>query len=181
MNKKLTFIFIVILWAVIIGGFIIYKEFTLRTGEKVLLKTVPVDPRDLFRGDYVVLRYDISNLALNEFENSNLEIVEGNTVFIELGKDEKYWVAADIHKEKVESKLLLKGRVKSKRGETLNMEYGIESFFIPEGTGGELQRFSNSGELDVEVSVDKFGNGVIKDLYIDGKVWTLKQEGKEEE
>src|SRR3954452_10977974 len=35
----------------------------LREGTEVTLQTQPVDPRDLLRGDYVVLRYDISQLA----------------------------------------------------------------------------------------------------------------------
>lgn len=34
----------------------------LREGTEVILQTQPVDPRDLLRGDYVVLRYDISQL-----------------------------------------------------------------------------------------------------------------------
>src|SRR4051794_36188355 len=34
----------------------------LREGAEVTLQTEPVDPRDLLRGDYVVLRYDISQL-----------------------------------------------------------------------------------------------------------------------
>jgi uncharacterized membrane-anchored protein len=34
----------------------------LRDGTEVTLQTRPVDPRDLLRGDYVVLRYDISQL-----------------------------------------------------------------------------------------------------------------------
>ena len=34
----------------------------LREGREVTLQTRPVDPRDLLRGDYVVLGYDISQL-----------------------------------------------------------------------------------------------------------------------
>ena len=31
-------------------------------GERIKLPVVPVDPRDLFRGDYVVLGYDFNNI-----------------------------------------------------------------------------------------------------------------------
>ena len=31
-------------------------------GERILLKIQPVDPRDLFRGDFVILSYDISRI-----------------------------------------------------------------------------------------------------------------------
>ena len=50
------------LWLAILGGMVAINEHTLRTGREIVLKTVPVDPRDLFRGDYVTLRYDISRL-----------------------------------------------------------------------------------------------------------------------
>ncbi len=36
-------------------------------GKTVLLQVVPVDPRDLFRGDYVTLGYDISRVSLANF------------------------------------------------------------------------------------------------------------------
>jgi uncharacterized membrane-anchored protein len=38
------------------------------------------------------------------------------------------------------------------------MEYGIESFYIPEGKGRDYER----GQLDVEVAVDRAGHGVIR-------------------
>ena len=38
---------------------------TLTTGETILLRVVPVDPRDLFRGDYVILSYEISRPGWN--------------------------------------------------------------------------------------------------------------------
>ena len=34
----------------------------LRGGTEIRLRTVPVDPRDLFRGDYVILAYPISTV-----------------------------------------------------------------------------------------------------------------------
>ena len=52
--KKNVFLYIGLFWLVLILGFVAYKEMTLQTGEEVVLKTVPVDPRDLFRGDYVI-------------------------------------------------------------------------------------------------------------------------------
>ena len=170
MSKKIIFISITVLWIVLFGTFIFYKEFTLRTGEKILLKTVPVDPRDLFRGDYVVLSYEISNLELSNFENKNLEFEEGDTIYVGLRKDDKYWAASNVYKEKPAT-LAIRGSVENKRGSALNVEYGIESFFVPEGEGKELERYRNSRNLDVEVSVDKFGNGVINNLYIDDEIW----------
>jgi GDYXXLXY protein len=41
----------------------------LREGTEVTLQTRPVDPRDLLRGDYVVLGYDISQLPAGSLLN----------------------------------------------------------------------------------------------------------------
>jgi uncharacterized membrane-anchored protein len=60
------FIFFVLLQVVLLVGIIGYRQYWAATGERILLKTTPVDPRDIFRGDYVNLRYEISSLNLDE-------------------------------------------------------------------------------------------------------------------
>ena len=62
---RLKFALIVILQAALLVGMIGYRQHWVDTGQRVLLRTEPVDPRDLFRGDYVRLSYDISNLDLD--------------------------------------------------------------------------------------------------------------------
>lgn len=170
MNKKVLFVLIILAWAVALGGFIAYKEYTLRTGETILLKTVPIDPRDLFRGDYIVLTYEISRLNMDSFPNRFLEINTDDVIYVELQKADKYWTAVNIHKENP-NKISIKGRVKDMYDSTLNMEYGIESFFVPEGEGRELEKARNANKLDVQVSIDKFGNAVIKNLLLDDEIW----------
>lgn len=55
--------------------------------------------------------------------------------------------------------------------EKLTVEYGIESYFVPEGRGKEIesQQWTGRERVDVKVVVDKYGNAVIKSLLIDGK------------
>ena len=38
------------------------REWIFRTGQVVYLRTAPVDPRDLFRGDFVRLHYESNSL-----------------------------------------------------------------------------------------------------------------------
>ena len=59
------FAFFVLLQVALLVGIIAYRQYWVATGEKILLRTAPVDPRDIFRGDYVSLRYDISTLDLD--------------------------------------------------------------------------------------------------------------------
>jgi len=62
---RFKFIIFVLLQVALLIGIITYRQYWVATGEKVLLRTAPVDPRDIFRGDYVSLRYDISTLDLD--------------------------------------------------------------------------------------------------------------------
>ena len=38
------------------------REWVVRTGRTVFLRTAPVDPRDVMRGDYVRLNYEMSRV-----------------------------------------------------------------------------------------------------------------------
>lgn len=40
---------------------------TLFYGQEIKIKTQPVDPVDLFRGDYVILSYEINDLKISQF------------------------------------------------------------------------------------------------------------------
>lgn len=108
MNKKKVFISIGVFWIMIIGGFIGFKEFTLRTGQEILLKTVPVDPRDLFRGDYVILRYDISTINTDSLGNKGSEFRENDTIYVVLNVDNnKIGTLATINKNKPEGGIFI--------------------------------------------------------------------------
>ncbi|HAJ43430.1 MAG TPA: hypothetical protein DCM00_12380, partial [Alcanivorax sp.] len=43
----------VLLQLAVLGGLFVYSQYPLWVGTEVRLATVPVDPRDLFRGQYV--------------------------------------------------------------------------------------------------------------------------------
>jgi len=58
------FIIIVLFQLLLLCGIIAYRQYWVATGERVLLGTEPADPRDIFRGDYLALNYDISSLDL---------------------------------------------------------------------------------------------------------------------
>jgi len=164
MNKKI-FIGIGIFWVIIILAFVSVKEFTLKTGDEILLKTRPVDPRDLFRGDYVILSYDVSILDLNELAPDNSKFNTSDKIFVSIEMEEGFGIAKRIFEEKPSKGLFIKGTVKRASGSTLTVDYGIESYFVPEGKGRELER-ERGKNLAVKVAVDKFGNAIIKDLVI---------------
>lgn len=168
MDKKKIFIGLGVFWLVILGGFIGIKEFTVRSGEEVILKTLPVDPRDLFRGDYVVLRYELSRIDLSTLPGSP-EFVANDSIYAELEKDPLgYGKITKLSKEAPQGKLYIKGVVRSVYNQTIQAEYGIESYFVPAGKGYAIERLRGKG-VDAKVAVDRFGNAIIKTLLIDGQ------------
>ena len=75
-NAKRLFIAVIAVQIVFLLGLVGYRESILSLGRTAVLETVPVDPRDLFRGEYVVLRYEISTLGNDLNLNAPLGIDE---------------------------------------------------------------------------------------------------------
>lgn len=167
MNKK-VFLGIGIFWLVIILAFVAFKEFTLKTGEEVMLKTRLVDPRDLFRGDYVILNYEISRLNIDSLQSDSKRFNESDKVYVKLAKQDSYGVAAGIYKNQPKEGLFIKGTVKSAQESQVTIKYGIESYFVPEGEGWRIQNRAGRS-LEAKVAIDKFGNAVIKSIFLDGE------------
>ncbi len=153
----------------IIVGFIGYKEYTIQTGDEYLVKTRPVDPRDLFRGDYVILNYDVSTIQLNDVKTDSDSYNLGEEVYVTIKNTEGYLnVTGVLRYEPTNDDIkFIKAKVKRNYSNTLTLEYGIESYFVPEGEGKTIERYRGDN-MDVKIAVDKNGNALIKDLIIEG-------------
>ena len=157
------------------------KQYTLNTGKVILLKTIPVDPRSLFRGDYVRLNYDISRIKIDEVDGDK-DFNRHQKIFVVLVKGEKYWHVQSVHHQPPvlrQDQLMLKGKVnyvggylwnpetrKSEKVKNLNVTYGIENYFVPEGQGRVLERVQRDDRVDIQVAVDKNGNAGIKGVLV---------------
>jgi len=172
-RKKYLFLFFGFVWFVIIGSYIVIKEHTLRTGQEVILKTMPVDPRDLFRGDYVTLSYPISNINTKTLPAEKTDFKIGDYIFVELAIKDNYAKAIRINATSKKDTLAIKGTIKNISGKRLSIEYGIESYFVPEGKGKELERMVGKN-IDVKAVISKYGKAIIKSLLIDGKELTYR-------
>lgn len=97
--KKTTqgFIVIIILQLIVLFGMVGYHMLILKTGTLVTLKVQPVDPTDLFRGDYLIMRYDISQLHKKDFATPELSenLAIGDDVYVPIKQEGIYWVQAD--------------------------------------------------------------------------------------
>lgn len=169
-NQKKLFYIIVALQLAFLLVMAGSKTFTLVTGTKILLEVIPVDPRDLFRGNYVALGYKISEYNSPDMEKFKI----GSTIYVKLKKTGKYWEIAGVSKSKPElgkDEVYIVGET----GCCNSIIYGIEAYFVPEGKGDRIQRsmaqrnINNTSRVSAEVAVDRFGNAVISKLYIDDK------------
>jgi len=156
---RLAFAAVLILQIGLLLTIIVPKERTLATGEEVVLQTVPVDPRDLFRGDYVNLRYTIST------REGYRGFAAGDRVYVGLAQQGDIWDAVSASHSPPDG-LYIKGRVTRAWRTGLDVEYGIESYFVPEGSGHIIER---ARDVKGRAAIDSSGNAVIKGLLVDGE------------
>ncbi len=156
-----------------------FKQYTIWTSETVLLKTAPIDPRDLLRGDDVRVQYDISTIALDEVAGDDPYC---GTFYVELQRgDDGYWGAVALHgrrERSLDGTVLMKGDAVCHEevglDETISVEYGIEQVFVPEGSGDDLPS-GRDHTIAVEVKVDRFGNAVPRRFFVDGQPFDLSR------
>ena len=167
------FILVLLLQSTWILGTVFTQECALRVGQVIQLETQPVDPRDLLRGDYVRLSYKISDIPRERFFSPALagELSSGTTVFVALvpcGTNQFYQVAraSTGRFTPASNEVLVRGKAAASwqnNGGSIHVEYGIEQYFVAEGTGHP------HGRLTVQAVVTKSGRASLKDVFVDGK------------
>ena len=172
---------VVVVLTLVLFGMIGRKQWTLATGTPVVLETQPIDPRSLFRGDYVRLNYTINTLESDHFALP--EVKRGDVVYVTLQKDDLYWQAVSVSTKRPETDaVVIRGRVDRVDSQRWNrqtqkledvrqvrVEYGIENYFVPEGTGRSLERPVQGEKVSIEVAVDKCGNAGIRAVLVNGQ------------
>lgn len=167
MNKK-QFLMLMSIPAIVILVFIGVNLYILSFGQEILLKTAPVDPRDLFRGDYVILNYEVSRIELDILPHDTV-FSPGDVIFTILSKKEKFWSVDMVSHRKpgiIEGQVCMRGIVTGYFDNNVSVEWGIESYFVPEGKGRQIENQINTGNVSVIVSVDSTCSSVIKELLI---------------
>lgn len=157
----------------------------LRSGAEVRLKTAPVDPRDLFRGDYVVLSYEISLVDAAAGEG---DLRRGDPVFVKLSPGPDGFARANgVFRSRpplASGETAIAGRIRSTGvcaagangrpdcslgRQRLRVDYGLESYFVPQFSGRAIERTARD-RVEVVAAVSESGQAAIKRLLIDGKL-----------
>lgn len=146
------------------------RELIRTNGDIVFLRTAPVDPRDLFRGDFVRLQYEIAT-PQKELVSDELLAQQHETVYLRL-KPDAQGVAqlTGITQDEPEG-LFIKGSMDMNWRRTWSgrglIKLGIEKYFIEQGSGlamekkrGRAQEWQTPMEMEVALGGD--GTAVIR-------------------
>lgn len=108
---RAKYLFIIALQVLVLLGMIGYRAYWTATGERVVLRTAPVDPRDLFRGDYVSLSYEISRLNCERLHIRE-HFKAHEPIYVRLRKSpEGVWVPHSVQRIRPDAMPFMQGRV----------------------------------------------------------------------
>ena len=129
------------------------------TGTVVYLETEKMDPRDLLRGDYVILGYSAAQGVVNR-EMAAEAHSSGRPVYVTVTIDRPArFVAASLEKpDPREGQACLVGRSRGSGGAVDFPQ--IAQFYVPEGTGHEIERRRGS-DLLAKVAVSNNCDAVL--------------------
>ena len=136
-------------------------------GRTIVLRTRPVDPYDIMSGYYVTLSYDISR------PRGMPSVQDGETVYVVLVEGRGgVWEARSAHAawpgDVPEGAVVIRGRAQHR-----NIDYGIESYYIPEEMRDEIEDGLRRlrGRAKVEVKVGPLGGMHISRLLVGDRVY----------
>lgn len=164
-----------------LGWMIAGRAAVLRDGREVVLKVEPIDPRDLLRGDYVRLGYDIAQIPASSIDNLPIgsAIAEKATIYVRLTQSEGgIWtlkraslgapLATPAEPHEVDLRGLVRSRIFSSDDRAvIRPDYGIERFYLPEGEGRQIEIDMRERPFFVKLAVASDGTAQIKQ-FLDG-------------
>ena len=165
-----------------LGYMVADRLWLLKNGREIVLPIIPVDPRDLFRGDYVTLSFPVSRLAGNLADTTQPIQSDKFYVTFDQGMDGAWTpskITATMPANRAPNQVVLKAKERygwgsfawgqSRNKETINALYGLERYYVAEGTGGKLENLARDKKLELVVAVDAKGNAAIKGINVEGK------------
>jgi len=178
----------------IVGGMLVGHAWPLWTGEVVRMKVQPVDPRDLFRGEFVRLSMPANRMIVGDKPATPSEITgpihvrgagdwrgtdpgyrnlpRGSVMYVQLERSPAGdFQAVSVSREPVAGARNLRGRLSSSSSEVLTVDYGLDAFFMQEGTARPIEDAIRAGrKVEMDVAIASSGRARIRNLVVDGQV-----------
>ena len=129
--------------ALVISSIFYNAQYPLWYGKEVRFETEPVDPRDLFLGNYASLR-----LPIHSFPISNREPLDdfrpGDSAYVVLKQDGAVWKPVDAFKRCPADAQCIRGRVQYRYQQRIELIYGLESFYASPERAMEIESQTRS-------------------------------------
>ncbi|MFK5921254.1 MAG: GDYXXLXY domain-containing protein [Verrucomicrobiota bacterium] len=164
MKRSIIFglVFAIVAQVVVVAGILGSAALPLWVGREIRVKTVPRDPRSLFRGNYARLDYKIGRLDKDELK-SGANYNRGERVYVSLQMDGKgLYGFKEVSLERPVEGVFLQGRVERHYND-LEIKYGIEAFFAPKEKALKLEDDLRKGGVAVLMVMDN-GRVALKDV-----------------
>jgi uncharacterized membrane-anchored protein len=143
------------------------------TSDRVRFEVVPVDPRDMMRGEYITLGYEFSRLPEDvTLIDERIKSYKTNTNFNQKSIDVyvtlKFNLKEDIYKGIFfGSTPPTKGRyLRGKLNSNNRIAFGIEAFYLQEGKGQIYEQAIREKKLVAEVYLAPDGSAQMKKVHI---------------
>lgn len=189
--KRSYFVLLAIAFQVIsVASIALSKEWILANGKEMVFQTAPIDPRDIFRGDYVRLDYPFSRIDTDQLSADILKsgLRKGQRVYLSLkvnkqgfaqgqqlstsppsqppylaGQVKNHWPYRDYIKHRSRSNPV--PIISS--GNPVQIKYGLEQYYVEQGTGLEMekirgQRNSFQVPMLIHAAVSEQGEALIR-------------------
>jgi uncharacterized membrane-anchored protein len=153
----------IILQIVVLVGMVITASLPLWVGTDIRVRTLPIDPRSLFRGNYVRLNYDFSRLYQHQWssEAKTRKLRVGEVIYVQLHEVGKgLFGPGEASLLQPDNGPFLRGRLLSTE-EPYRVKYGIEAFFAPKASALAMESQLANGGI-ATLSVDHTGRAAIK-------------------
>lgn len=157
---------------IILLGMTVTPLYTLIKGDEILLQTVPVDPSNLFRGDYVALQYEAEEIPKDLVEEDVVSEIEAGeydlTVYVLLEKKNGIHTPVKVSQNKPKNGIYLKGKLEYlgsniEKKSVAYITYSLDKYFLEDNTGLEWEEASSKGEIVAKVKV-KNGYAYLVDI-----------------
>jgi len=168
-------IIIAVLQTGAVGAMIYNRASQISGGKEVILESGFIDPRDLFRGHYVILNLVVGQLGEHVTEVDK-PFSRREIVYVELAKGEDiFWTAKKLWHDLPDNAegAYIKGKITliprgSRR--TYRISFPYDRYFAPKKRAKELEKFRRDRKLGVVLALGKDGSGYIKGITVDGEI-----------
>lgn len=165
-TRKAWFLLLILLQALALLGWAGSAYAVVWFGKELRLETAPVDPRDFLYGDYVILYYEMNRLSPSLWRGEQLP-EEGDAIYVALERRDGFDVPAAAYPSRSAApagQTVVKGIVDYQWEQEIVVRYGLERYYVPEGTGTEWERQAAQGSLVVTAKAASWGQAVLTDV-----------------